>query len=136
MSKRIFSEDQIKKVSANRNVVRCSQRSITCKEEFKKQAVRLHDEGLPPQEIFGRAGFNLAIIGRETPKACLKRWNKTVRKKGIMGLAECRGGRGGRKPKPKDASDTDKIKRLETENAYLKTENAFLAHLRAARRTE
>lgn len=136
MSKRMFSGDQIKEIAGNTNVVRCSQRSITYKEEFKRQAVLLHGQGMSPQEIFRQAGFPLAVIGRDTPGECIERWNETVRKKGTTGLAESRGGHGGRKPKPKDASDSDRIKRLEAENAYLKGENAFLARLRAARRTE
>lgn len=136
MSKRIFSEGQIREIAGNTNVVRCSQRSITYKEAFKRRAVELHSSGISPREIFRREGFNLAIIGRETPKGCLKRWNRTVRKKGVTALAESRGGHGGRKPKPRDASDKDRVKRLEVENAYLKAENAFLARLRAARRTE
>mgnify|MGYP001562645194 FL=1 len=136
MSKRIFLEEEIREISGNKNVSRCSKRSITWKKEFKERAVRLNGEGTTPQEIFRQAGFNLAAIGRETPKGCLKRWNKVFRKKGADGFVESRGRHGGRKPKPKDLTDADKIKRLEAENAYLKAENAFLARLRAARRTE
>ena len=136
MSKRILSKEQIKELSANESVVRASQRSITWKREFKERSVMLNGQGMTPQEIFRQAGFNLNIIGRKTPKSCLKRWNKAFRKRGIDGLSEARGRHGGRKPKQKDMSDKDRIKRLEAENAYLKAENHFLARLRAARRTE
>ena len=133
MSKRIFTEEEIRSISANENVARASQRSITYTEEFRKRAHALHKEGMTPQEIFRQAGFNITAVGRSTPKECLKRWDRIVRKKGVAGLAESRGGRGGRKPKPKDASDKDRIKRLEIEVAYLKAENAFLATLRKQR---
>lgn len=130
MSIRTFSKEEIRRVSGNKNVARCSERSITYKKEFKTRAVTLHEEGMTPQEIFRQAGFDLNAIGRSTPKECLKRWSKIVRKNGVQSLAEARGRHGGRKPKPKDASDTDKIKRLEAEVAYLKEENRFLAKLR------
>ena len=117
MSKRIFSGEEIKEISGNENVARCSERSITYRKEFKIQAVKLHEEGMTSQEIFRQAGFSLNALGRKTPKECLERWSKTARKKGLEALSEARGthGRGGRKPKPKDASDADKIKRLEAE---------------------
>ncbi len=45
-------------------------------------------------------------------------------------LIEARG-RGGGRPKKINLTDSDKIKRLEIEVAYLKEENNFLAKLRA-----
>jgi transposase len=136
MSKRIFTNEETDQLSKNKNVVRCSERSITYAKEFKIRAVMRYEQGMTPQDIFREAGFDLNVIGRKTPKHCLADWKNIFRQKGARGLAETRGRHGGRKPKPKDASDRDKIKRLETENAYLKAENAFLAHLRSAKKTE
>jgi hypothetical protein len=51
---------------------------------------------------------------------------------GAFGI-ETRGKGGGRPKKIKDTNDTDKIKRLEAEVAYLKAENDFLIKLRAKR---
>lgn len=119
----------------NKCVVNCSERSVTYRTNFKEYAVRLYEQGLTSTEIFKQAGFNLDVIGRDQPAECLRRWRKIVKKKGVEGLAESRGenGRGGR-PKTKSLSREERIERLETENAYLKAENAFLAKLRAARR--
>lgn len=136
MSKRLFTHEEIKHISKNKNVFRCSERSITYHKDFKIRAVKLYHEGLSSTEIFRQAGFNPNIIGKDQPKSCLKRWNKSFRMKGLLGFEETRGGAGRRHKKPKDLSDVDKIKRLEIENAYLKAENDFLARLRAAKRTE
>ncbi len=133
MSKRLFTEEQIKKLSNNVNVARCSERSITYGNEFKKAAIKQYNEQfLTSKEIFINAGFDMGVIGKGTPKECLKRWNKLYRAKGIEGLAESRGWAGGR-TKTKNLSDTDRIKRLEAQVAYLKAENDFLAKLRAKR---
>ncbi len=51
----------------------------------------------------------------------------------MEGLAETRGKGSSGRPRTKNLSDTDKIKRLETQVAYLKAENDFLAKLRAKR---
>lgn len=132
MSKRIFTSKETEQISKNRNVSRCSERSITYSKDFKINAVKLYNEqGLTSTEIFRQAGFDLDTIGRDQPKSCLKRWNRRYRTKGEAGLEETRGVAGGRHKKPRDLSAADRIKRLEIENAYLKAENAFLARLRA-----
>jgi hypothetical protein len=75
------------------------------------------------------------IIGEDTPKESLRRWNRVYKLKGLDGLVESRGkSSGGGRPKTKDLTDADKIKRLETEVAYLKAENDFLAKLRASKK--
>ena len=133
MSKRIFTKEEMKELAGNKNVAKCSERSIALSKDFKINAVRLYQQGSTPREIFAEAGFNLNTIGREQPKRCLKRWNKIWRAKGESGLAvETRGGPG-RGKKPEYRSDAEKIKWLEAKIAYLKAENDFLAKLRAKR---
>ena len=132
MSKRIFNEEEIELLLQNPNVEKCSERSIAYKESFKISAVKKYHEGLPAAEIFGQAGINTAVIGRKSAKWCLSRWLKTFKKKGLAGLGT--DGRKGNNPKgrPKTnwSNEKEKIKYLETENAYLKAENDFLAKLR------
>jgi len=131
MSKRIFTEEQIKELSTNKNVVRCSERSITYSKSFKISVVKLYEQGLTSTEIFRQASFDLRVIGKKQPTRCLRRWNKSFRKRGAEGLSETRGRNSSGRPKTKDLLEADKIKRLETEVAYLKEENDFLAKLRA-----
>jgi len=135
MSKRMFTKEQVKELRKSPYVTACSDKSITFSKEFKVNAVRLHrEEYLTSSEIFMRSGFEVEVITRERIKACLIRWSRSNRKRGTGGLTDTRGKN---KPKRKqnisDLTDADKIKRLETEIAYLKAENDFLAKLRAKR---
>jgi len=134
MSKRIFTRQQIEDLLKNPNVVKCSNKTITYHPDFKVKAVKQHKEQyMTTKEIFIKAGFDLNVIGDNIPRKCLERWCKTYKIKGEEKLkTENRGKLGGR-PKTKNITDADRIKRLEMENAYLRAENDFLAKLRAKR---
>lgn len=137
MSKRMFTQDQIKALLANKNVVKCSKKSITYCPDFKLMAVKqYYHEGISPMQIFMNVGFDITVIGAKTPKECLRRWTKVFKKKGMARLLKDNRGRdkGGGRPKTKNLSDKEKIERLEAKVAYLKAENDFLAKLRAARK--
>ena len=137
MSKRKFDEMQIKELLSNPNISRCSDKSITYSKEFKVLAVKkYYEEGYSPVMIFDEAGIDRQIIGLDSPDACLQRWRTVYKRKGEARLkTETRGkSHGGGRPKTKGVSDSDRIKRLEIENAYLKAENDFLVKLRAAKK--
>ena len=137
MSKRIFTKEEIDKLSKNKNVTKCSEKLITYNKDFKIKAVKqYYDEYMMPNEIFEQAGFDLDTIGKDTAHSCLARWRKTFKNKGVLSLnTENRGkAKDGERPKKiKNKSDKDKIERLEANVAYLKAENDFLAKLRAKR---
>ena len=135
MSKRIFNEEQMVELTKNKNVKKCSEKSITYSKDFKIKAVKqYYDEYLIPNEIFEQAGFDLETIGKETPEHCLSRWRKTYQVKGPNAFKQENRGKGGGRPKKiKDKTDKDKIERLEATVVYLKAENDFLAKLRAKR---
>ena len=135
MSKRRFTTDQVAELSKNKNVAKCSDKSITYGKEFKIQAVkRYHEEGYSPRMIFEEAGFDIKLIGKDCPDVCLQRWRTTYKVKGVGCLnAETRG-KGGGRPRTTGLTDAERIKRLEIENAYLKAENDFFAKLRAAKK--
>lgn len=133
MSKRIFTKDQTTALLRNKNVARCSEKSISYSKDFKISAVRKYQEGLTPSEIFRRAELDINMIGRKMPKECLRRWLRVLRDKGEAGLKT--NGRSGNNPRgrPKsifNLSGKERLKRLEAEVAYLKEENRFLARLR------
>lgn len=136
MSKRRFNKEQIDKLLGNKNVARCSEKSISYAHGFKLAAIKQYNEdGLPASKIFEDAGFDLYLIGKDTPKECLRSWRRVsvVKGEGEL-LIETRGrGKGGGRPKTKNITEADKIERLEAEVAYLKAENDFLAKLRAKR---
>lgn len=133
MSIRRFTHKQIKELSQNPNVEKCSEKSISYSKEFKIKAVdRYQKEWASPNQIFTEAGFSLDLIGKEVPGDCLHCWLKIFRTKGIEELSvETRGkSKLGGRPKTNWSNDKEKIKYLETKIAYLKTENDFLAKLR------
>ena len=136
MSKRKFTAEQIADLSANKNVIRCSPKSITYSHAFKIDAVkRYNGEGVGARQIFEEAGFNLDVIGNDIPSECVGRWRRTIEWKGEVALSiEKRGksfGSGKGRPRLKGLTDAEKIKRLELTVLYLKAENDFLAKLRA-----
>jgi hypothetical protein len=90
-------------------------------ESFKKEALGRYEEGWTAQAIFQEAGFDLNQIGRGQPTECLKHWRRRAKRNGDTD------GKRGRPKKRKDRSPEEKIKRLEAEVGYLKTENDFLA---------
>jgi len=134
MSKRIFSSQKQKELCENKNVHHCTERSITYATTFKRDAIEQYESGLTSTEIFKQAGFNLDLIGRDTPKSCLRRWRKIHKEKGLSGLSEARGKSSVGRPKKQTRTRNEQMKYLEAEVKYLKAENAFLAQLRAKRR--
>lgn len=134
MSKRRFTAEQIANLLKTGNVARCSDKAITYSKDFKIKAVRQYqDEGISAKQIFKEAGFDLGVIGKDKPKACLQDWRRIFKIKGINGLETETRGRGGGRPKVKELTDAKKIEYLEAKVAYLKAENDFLAKLRAKR---
>ncbi len=137
MSKRIFNQQQINEMLNNNNIIKCSDKSITYSKDFKIKAVAQYCEGMSAKDILKQAGFDLAVIGKDTPKRCLMRWLKIFRKRGAEKLStDGRGkekGVGMGRPKLKGITDAEKIKKLELTVAYLKAENDFLIKLQAKR---
>lgn len=137
MSKKIFTKEQIQALFENKNVAKCSEKSITYAPGFKIKAIRqYYDEGLSPMQIFIKAGFDITVIGKKTPERCLGRWRKKYKEKGADELLKDNRGqsKGGGRPRTKGLTDKEKIERLEATVAYLRAENDFLAKLRAARK--
>lgn len=132
-----FSQEQRVELSNNTNVSKCSEKAITYAKDFKVRAVKQYiEEGRGAREIFKLAGFDLKMVGKDTPKSCLGDWCKIFRTKGVAGLQiENRGGRG-RRTKSEGMTEKKRIEYLEAEVAYLRAENDFLIELRAKRRAE
>src|SRR3989339_1857753 len=109
MNKSKFSEDQIKKLLSNPNVIKCSNKAISYDKDFKVRAVQQYNEnGQTANQIFREAGFDLWVIGKDTPKNCLRDWRRIFELRGIDGLKiESRGGALGRGGRPKTKGLTD-----------------------------
>jgi len=129
MNKKLFNEEQIKNLLKNPNVIKCDCKNITYSSSFKKLAVKLYIEnGLSASLIFSEAGFNPDIIGKYRSKSCLRDWLGIYKIKGLEGFEH---NNKNKQYKIGNKIETDRIKRLEAENAYLRAENDFLIKLRA-----
>lgn len=129
MERNILTTEQVTSLLSNPNVTNCTSKSVTYSKEFKIWAMQqYYEEGLGPNAIFQKAGFNLSVLGRDKAKSCLKRWRKIYKTRGQEGLStDSRGKQGGRKPRTKESTD---IEYLQTKVAYLEAENAFLKKLK------
>jgi len=135
MSKRLFTSMQMRLLESNPNVVHVTEKAITYKPEFKLQAVKSYKEGHQPMQIFLEAGFDIAVIGAETPKKGLKRWRATYDKLGEEGLLMDRRGKGSMgRPSSKELSTEEKLKLAEAKIKLLEVENEFLKKLEALER--
>jgi transposase-like protein len=130
MNRRTFNQEQRVVIENNSSVQKCSDTTITYTKEFKLKALKQYEEGISPTEIFREAGFEMQLIGAETPRRSIGRWREIYRIKGMGGIETDARGRTGR-PKKKWNTNTEKIQYLEAQVAYLKAENDFLAKLRA-----
>ena len=130
MSKIIFNAFQIRQLEKNPNVAKVSERSITYSRSFKVKAVKENLSGKGPTEIFVENGFDLDMIGRGKPQSCLKRWRKVYKQWGEEGFTEERRGKGSPgRPKKKEMTKDEQLKKAEARIAFLEAELEFLKKL-------
>lgn len=137
MAERRFDADARAMILRNSNVLKVSETTITYCPDFKVQAVRANlMEGKPPQLIFLDAEFDLDLIGRETPKRCLKRWRAIYQERGEEGLRNDQRGKAATgRPAERELTVEEKLRRAEARVRYLEKENEFLKKLDALERT-
>jgi hypothetical protein len=129
MVRKIFTEEQMKKLSKNKNVRRCGAKSVRYKKSFKLTALKkYHEEGLSAVGIFQEAGFDLNIIGIRKPNKLMNQWNTAFGPKDKSIQSENPG------ITIKRVESRRKMNDLEARVAYLQAENDFLAKLRAGKR--
>ena len=63
MSKKIFTEKEIKQLSNNPYVKSVSSKGITYTDEFKRIFIAEKEKGKFPREIFEECGFDIEIMG-------------------------------------------------------------------------
>jgi hypothetical protein len=137
MAGRAWSPEVRAKISQNKNVLRVSETQITYSPDFKVEAVRANlIEGKTPQVIFVDAGFDLDLIGRQTPKRCLDRWRAVFQELGEHGLRNDQRGKGAMgRPLERELTVDEKLRRAEARVKYLERENEVLKKFRALERT-
>lgn len=133
MSKKTFTEKEIKQLSINPYVKTVSTKGITYTNEFKSQFIAEKEKGKFSRQIFEEAGFDTEIIGMARIHAASKRWIAAYKKNGVMGLNDTRKGNSGR-PRERELSLEEKNARLEAQINLLKAENELLKKIRFAER--
>lgn len=131
----MFTQEQMNELQKNKNVVKCSSKSITYSKDFKLLAIkRYYEDGHSPRMIFEEAGFDIDIVSKKRAEDGLLRWRRIYNEKGKKELIkENRGSQRGRL-KVKFKSKEEEIKYLKTKIAYIEAENDFLAKLRGLKR--
>jgi hypothetical protein len=121
MNKKVYTYDQVRELSKNKNIAHCGSTKVRYTNVFKQAAIKQYNNGLSAVEIFQNAGIDFAIIGKYAPNHLINQWRKALR----LNL-------------DKEASPLDRphnnIEMLRSQVAYLKAENHFLAQLRAQKK--
>ncbi|GIN88937.1 hypothetical protein J6TS2_53230 [Heyndrickxia sporothermodurans] len=133
MSKKIFTEKEIKLLSANKYVKSVSSKGITYTDEFKHIFIAEKEKGKFAREIFEKCGFEVEILGVERIRSASKRWQKAYNQNGVSGLHDTRAGNSGR-PREKALTLEEKNARLKAQINLLKAENELLKKIRFAER--
>lgn len=127
----MFTRGQVNQILNNKNVDKCSPKSVTYNSKFKIEAVRkYYEQGYSPSMIFREAGFDSDLVSNKKAKDCLQGWRKIYNSRGESALAKENRGGPGRRASIKSKNDKEKIEYLETKIAYLKTENDFLKKMK------
>lgn len=133
MSKKLFTEKEIKSLSKNPYVKSISSKGITYTDEFKRHFIAENENGKLPRMIFEESGFDVEVMGIVRIESASKRWRIAYRRDGIHGLKDTRKGNSGR-PLEGDISLEEKYARLEAQNKLLKAENELLKKIDLAER--
>ncbi len=121
MEKKIYTTDQIRKLSKNRNIAHCGSTKVRYAASFKQSAIKQYNAGLSAVEIFQNAGIALDIIGKRAPNRLMNQWRTALR----VDLD---------KDENPLKRPNNSLEMLRSQVAYLKAENHFLAQLRAKKK--
>ncbi|MGO4500096.1 hypothetical protein AB4114_29900 [Paenibacillus sp. 2RAB27] len=125
MSKKIFTDNEIKSLSINPYDT----------DAFKQLFITENGKGKLPREIFEECGFDVTVIGIQRVRSSGKRWRASYQENGVLGLQDTRSQGSGR-PLTRELTMEEKYARLEAQNNLLKAENELLKKIRFAERRE
>ncbi|WP_317119174.1 HTH domain-containing protein, partial [Clostridium neonatale] len=121
MSKKTFSDEEVRSLSNNKYVKKVSNKSITYTNEFKIHFIAEYNNGKSPRTIFEEAGFNIDVIGLRRIDCSSSRWRKAYNENGVLGLDDTRRNNSGR-PREREVTKDDIIAKQNAEIEYLKAE--------------
>jgi transposase len=131
MSKKLFTDKEIKILSKNPYVKSVRSKGITYTDEFKRIFIAEAELGKLPRQLFEEHGFDINIVGIERAKSSAKRWRAAYKRNGLDGLRDTRKGN---RQSDKELTLKEKYARLEAENNLLKAENELLKKIDLAER--
>lgn len=125
MSKKDFTEKELKILSQNKYVNSVTSKKITYTNEFKLLLIAAHDNGKTTKQIFEECGFDAETLGMIRIKAAGKRWRRTFKEEGVLGLDD---GRKlvNKKTINKSLTLKEQNSKLEAQVKLLKAENELL----------
>jgi len=124
MSKILFTDAQIKKLSKNKWIKKITNTTITYTDKFKYKLVKeCQDCKKFPREIFKECGIDPEIIGERRYATAADRWKKQFKETGE--IKDTRKNSTGR-PRIHELSDKEKLERAEAKIKLLEAENELL----------
>ena len=124
MSKILFTDAQVKKLSKNKWIKNITNKGITYTDEFKYKLVKECENYKKfPQEVFRECGIDPEIVGERRYANAADRWKRQLKKTGE--IKDSRKDSNGR-PRLHDLSDKEKLKRAEAKIKLLEAENELL----------
>lgn len=131
MGKNYFTQEQVEQLRKNKYVKHVSEKSITYNKEFKETFMLEYNNGKLPSIILAEMGFDTGILGRSRIHAITERFKKQSRRP--EGFKDTRADSSGR-PRTRDLSQEELIKRQKEQIEYLKQQVEFLSDLRRLER--
>lgn len=128
MSKKLFTDREIKNLSNNPYVKSVSSKGITYTDDFKRIFIAESEYGKSPRQIFEENGFDIDIIGIVRVNRAAYRWRASYNESGVIGLRDTRKDNSGR-PTKRELSLEEKNARLEAQVQMLRAENELLKKL-------
>lgn len=121
MSKKLFTDVQVKKLSKNKWIKNVTNKGITYTNEFKYKLVKECENYKKfPQEVFRECGIDPEIVGKGRIEASAHRWRKQLNY--IGKITDTRTTNSGNTLK-RELSDKEKLERAEARIKLLEAEN-------------
>ena len=124
MSKILFTDVQVKKLSKNKWIKNITNKGITYTNEFKYKLVKECENYKKfPQDVFRECGIDPEIVGKKRIECSAYRWRKQLNSTGE--IIDTRTTKSGNTIKH-ELSDKEKLKRAEAKIKLLEAENELL----------
>ena len=129
MSKKRYTDEQIKELKANKYVMNCTEKSIQFTDEFRKIAMELDGKEFP-RAIFKKCWFPDYVVNSKIPKKSFGRRRKSMREKWEIWLIDNRWCNWWRPRKNKIKKKSwEKIEVSKEEREYMQAELAVYKEL-------